>query len=644
MLLKTAQVKIFRHVLDSTEVAIQPDVTCIVGKNESGKTAFLEAVRRLNPAQPAKFSIGKHYPAWLEKLHRRQGKNLEDVRPIIAKFAIEDSDRMAFAETFGEGVLKSSEINVDRSYDGCIHILDATFDEAKAVGNIIEKADLPTGLKGRSQKVKTFEELAAFASELLQSSEEDDEKNEQRKAAGQALQTKTKELFGKEKSFNQLALNHLWARVPKFFYYAEYSRLPGIVKIRDLLKSKPEELDVDDLTARSLLELAGAEDDYLLNPDYETRKRELENVANAITQDVLKYWSTNTDLRVLIDITQTTERRNDGQHSVLDEMHVRMYDNRHMLSLPFGERSSGFQWFFSFLAAFSRYEYDSSPIIILLDEPALGLHAKAQKDFLKFIDERLAKRCQVVYTTHSPFMIQPSHLERARVVEDKGRDTGSVMTSSVLTTDPDTLFPLQGALGYDIAQNLLITQNNLVVEGISDFIYLTALSDFLKEKGRKHLDDRWSIKPVGSVDSIPTFVALLGMHLDVTVLVDSRKEGHQRLTSLAKDGYLRATRIVTVGEVLGKTAADIEDMFEVSEYLDLYNKAFSKKLTDSDLTGTDPIVRRIARKEGVDRFDHGKPAETLLRDKLTYLPKLKEPTLSNFEKLFERLNGTLSPQ
>jgi predicted ATP-dependent endonuclease of OLD family len=274
--------------------------------------------------------------------------------------------------------------------------------------------------------------------------------------------------------------------------------------------------------------MAAADDDYLLNPDYERRKRELENVANALTQDVLEYWSQNTSLRVNPDIDKTTVTKPNGQTTVIDELKIRIWDDKHFLSLPFNEHSTGFQWFFSFLAAFSEYEYKDEPVIILLDEPGLGLHGKAQADFLRFIEERLAPKRQVIYTTHSPFMVQPNKLERARIVEEKSRDEGSKVTSDVLTTDPDTLFPLQGALGYDLAQHMFISKNNLILEGTSDYTYIIAISDYLIEKGRHGLRPDWTLIPVGGADLIPTFVALLGIHLDLTVVVDARKEGNQK--------------------------------------------------------------------------------------------------------------------
>jgi hypothetical protein len=116
-----------------------------------------------------------------------------------------------------------------------------------------------------------------------------------------------------------------------------------------------------------------------------------------------------------------------------------------------------------------------------------------------------------------------------RLAEDRGKEEGAVLSSDVLKCDRDTLFPLQGALGYDLVQHLFAAENNVVVEGTSDYAYLKLISDYLALNGRACLDSKRSIVPVGGADLIPTFVALLGNHLKVTVLVDSRKGGNQRL-------------------------------------------------------------------------------------------------------------------
>ncbi|MDQ6945889.1 MAG: hypothetical protein M3256_06345 [Actinomycetota bacterium] len=236
-------------------------------------------------------------------------------------------------------------------------------------------------------------------------------------------------------------------------------------------------------------------------------------------------------------------------------------------------------------------------------------------------------------------MVQTGKMERARLVEDKGEDVGSKISSDVFSTDADTLFPLQAALGYDIAQSLFMGPDNLLVEGTSDFTYLTVLSDFLKAQGRNHLNDRWRLLPAGGSTNIPTFVALLGQHLEITVLMDAGGPT-QKVFDLAKQGYLASKRLITVAEVSGKKESDIEDLFEVDEYLQLYNAAFGRKFAQGDLTGSDRILSRIARKQGT--FDHGLPADYLLRNRDKILPTLSAKTLDRFEKLFETVNRTLT--
>jgi energy-coupling factor transporter ATP-binding protein EcfA2 len=476
MKLTNATARWFRNILDSSAVEIDDKVTAIVGKNESGKTSFLTALARLNPARPVgKFDVHADYPAWLEKKHRHAGYVLPDVKPIEVTFTVTDEDRQAWDGALGSGVIRAAQITASRSYADKYVVSGHDPDEGAAVVHVVRSAAVTPEAAPSAHAAASFAELQTAVQQMKGS-------GDAAAAATAASLEKAVTAYLRGKTLAQLAHEAVAARIPKFFYFANYSSIPKQIKIRDLLhraKSNLAGLSDDERTAVSLLRQAATDDEYLLNADYELRKRELENVANAITDDVLGYWTQNPDLRVLIDITPVIEGQAPNQQVVPDELKVRVWDDRHRLSLGFGGRSSGFQWFFSFLAAFAEYEASRDPLIILLDEPALGLHARAQSDFLRFIDERLAPKHQVVYTTHSPFMVPPGQLERVRVVEDAGRDRGSVISSNVLTKDPDTIFPLQGALGYDLAQHLFVGPDNLVVEGTSDFTYLTTLSDHL---------------------------------------------------------------------------------------------------------------------------------------------------------------------
>jgi hypothetical protein len=237
-------------------------------------------------------------------------------------------------------------------------------------------------------------------------------------------------------------------------------------------------------------------------------------------------------------------------------------------------------------------------------------------------------------------MIEPGHLDRVRIVEDQGPDKGAVVSSQVLAIDRDSLFPLQAALGYDIAQSLFIGPDNLVIEGTSDLTYLDVLSRYLRSLGRTGLDERWRLVPTGSASNIPTFVALLGRHLDVTVVVDAATQGMQRLTNMIDQGLLDRQRFITIGEVTGTRYADIEDLFTEGDYLKLFNGAMGRTLKTRDLPPGDRIVKRLTDHEGAD-FDHGLPADHLLRNRDKLCPTFSATTLDRFEELFKRINQTL---
>jgi hypothetical protein len=633
MILRRFQVGHFRNVLDSGPIPVEGDVTCLVGKNESGKTAMLHALQRLNPARPATFEIEADYPRWLLVRDRKEGK-AESAVPIRATFELEQDDIAAIEGVFGSGVVKETMVDYWRTYDGSF-LISITPDEAKAVANLVKAAGAGTNAK-KFLTLDTFKDLIASIATARQSGDLTEKVSEELDAVAAAV---TK-LLG-DKTLTQKVIAAVDGRLPKFFYFGEYSTLPGRIDLREIAGEDPP-ASTGLQTAWALLQLAGTDTSRLGEEEYELRMAELEAVSIDLTRQVFEYWTQNTDLSVTIDVDKVTENVPNGQTAVARYLDVRVRDSRHGYTGNFEQRSSGFQWFFSFLAAFSEFESRPGRVVVLLDEPALTLHARAQQDFLRFINERLAPKHQVIYTTHSPFMVETGHLERARIVEDKGPEIGSQVTTEVLATDRDSLFPLQAALGYDIAQNLFVGPDNLLVEGTSDFTYLTVLSDHLKSESRTALDDRWRILPCGGVQNIPTFVALLGAHLDVSVLIDSGTQGAQRLTELGNRGLLNPSRLVTIGQVTGAKNADIEDVFDVADYLVIYNAATGQSLTEQDLPPGDRIVKRIAAKIGGD-FEHGDPADYFLRHRDEVLPKLSPGTLDRFAQLIEALNKTLPP-
>jgi predicted ATP-dependent endonuclease of OLD family len=625
------RVRKFRNIVDSGDINVTTDVTCLVGMNEAGKTTVLAALHRLHPADDATFVTQQDYPRWLLTKDRKADV-IAETRPIEADFTLSEDEQRTIAETFGEGVLTSENVTVYRKYDSKTTYWIVSVDESKAVSHFVGSLDLPKEVAAPLSAAPRFADLARQIATQAEGAEE---------PMATALAAATTALNAHIGTGNLVEAVLRLLTLPTFFYFGEYSVLEGRIDLLRLSEGEEEETaSTSDQTARSLLALADTTPEALRSDDYEDRRAELEAVSNDLTEQVFEYWKQNPSLRVRFDIDRTIENDAQGRPRVTKNvLDIRVEDTRHFFTNNFNQRSSGFRWFFSFMAAFTEFESRNDDFVILLDEPGLTLHGRAQADFLRFIDERLAPVAQVLYTTHSPFMVETGQIGRVRIVEDKGPRDGAVVSQEVLSVDSDSLFPLQAALGYDVAQHLFIGNHNLLVEGPSDLLYLDLVSRKLGDDKRTPLDEHWRILPAGSASNIPAFVALIGRELEVTVLVDSGTEGAGRLDAAMEAGRLRKDRLIRVGDIISAKHADIEDLFTVEEYLALYNKAFSRRVKESDLGHGDRIVHRLQEKHG--KFDHYKPADVLLRDPRR-LDGLSEETLNNFAALIERINSTAS--
>src|SRR5207244_2676255 len=158
---------------------------------------------------------------------------------------------------------------------------------------------------------------------------------------------------------------------------------------------------------------------------------------------------------------------------------------------------------------------------------SLSLHGLKQREFRTTIS-RLAESNQTLYTTHSPFLVGPSELDLVRVVEMTDRTVGTKVHTSITASDPGALLPLQEALGYDLAQSLFAQQRNLVLEGLTDYWYVDAVAQLLREAKTVDLNEKIALQPAGDAGKLVYYATILhAQKLKVAALLDSDAAGDQ---------------------------------------------------------------------------------------------------------------------
>lgn len=626
MLLKKVTIHKYKSFLTEQSYEVESAITRIVGKNESGKTALLEALAKSNYFEDNtefKFDKDLDYPrSELTKVRN------ENPAVLTCEYELSDAIIKSVEDDFAEGIVAGKTFSVTSYYDNkkTTTGVDVDFDVFKEW--LIATFDIGDQCKELIHAATSYPELECAVSE-------NNALPGMKEVKGELDRIKKDSNGWSNPLEGYIYCKYVSPAIPKLWYFSDYFSLPCRINLSEFATGKPtgnlssEEFKI----AKALFELSGLQlSDIQSESNFEAFKAQLEATSNSITDEMFEYWSTNQNLEIRFEI----EHAPNG----VRYLNIRIYNSKHRVTLPLKNRSKGFLWFFSFLVWFSKIQGDkNSKYILLLDEPGLSLHASAQNDLLRFIDEKLAPDYQVIYTTHSPFMIDSLKLNEVRTVYDtQNPKVGSVVSDAVEEKDSDTLFPLQAALGYTIAQNLYVSPNNLLVEGISDLVYLNHFSAILKEAGKEGLKEDVTIVPVGGADKIATFISLMrGNELSTVCLLDTftDQSAQARLKRMVEQKIIADKKILFYHTAINQTFADIEDLFSKEEYLVLYKGAFGTTVQMSDLDTDKPIMAQLKRING-KAFNHYSPANYMAKNigSLAF----SEETLERFEKLFKLVN------
>ena len=682
----------FRSVVDSGWVTVD-DVTAFIGTNESGKTNLLLPLWKLRPAKE-----GAIVP--LSDMPRKEYSGMRNQKPSpVFVRAIFETNKQEAAQLSKLTLLPPEEfaqIEVSRSFDGrhsvgfpraspartapVASVTDATQGARTALDELELKPEQAGAKAAVLAVLETAEEVTTGLADVstdvvnqviavLAAGGVADPKLEPLIEKAIASLTAVSTSLGQpHPSANDAAGKLALSLAPRFVYYSNYGNLdseiylPQVIQnlARTGLGAKEEAkartlkvlFDFVNLKPDEILELGREFRDpgnptRVANPDeanaVAAKKKErsilLQSASTKLTKDFRTWWKQG-DYRFRFEA--------DGDH-----FRIWVADERRPEEVELEGRSTGLQWFLSFYLVFlveSSEAHDDA--ILLLDEPGLSLHPLAQSDLLAFFHS-LSKENQLLYTTHSPFLVDADRLDRVRkvfVTEEGATSVTSDLGAGATTSEKGSGYAVHAALGLSVSQSLLIGCTPVLVEGASDQHYLTAIKQVLASHGLLATGKELVFPPCGGAKGIKPVVALLGGKDNVLpfVVLDGDRPGHELGEALRRDLYsTEQEKLLDVSTFAGIAGAEIEDLIPLrmlGKQVDRMFRDHDNSFVDVAKTGV-PVVGQIeswAKTEGII-LEKGWKVELSKRVKQLLLSKGLErtdPTVDLWAKLFRRFTET----
>ena len=619
MTLKRFRVTNFRSIMDSGWIDCD-DVTSLVGINEAGKSNVILALWKLRPVRDGE----------IDPLHDMPTKEFSSWRSIPEKIVFISAD-FELNSALVDKVVDlckcdrdaAAIVNIRRRYDGKYIVcfpnykkgqsIDATIvteiisNAASQLSDLKEKTKAEAGIKDKV--LTSYENILSLLSSKTALIQTDLDEIKKKYPTG-ITQSATSEIYPHlqntqraiDKVFSVLnpanptdnaeVRKLMLAEMPSFVYYSNYGNLDAQIYLPHAIKwlNNEEVAGIDNnakvRTLRVLFDFVKLNPQEVLELGKDPVRVVVDNYGRETTkqptaEEIEKATEQKAARAILLNSASTDLTRKfrewwkqgnyifrfqaDGEF-----FKIWVSDEKRPEEIELERRSTGLQWFLSFFLIFLVESQEAHKgAILLLDEAGQSLHPLAQKDLIAFFDN-LAKTNQLIYTTHSPFLVDTSNIDRAKVVYSD--ENGLTVVSSDLRAADDKLneksiYAVHAALGLSVSDILLQGCQPIIVEGPSDQHYFNAIKLYLIRNKKYAPNMELVFMPSGGVRGVAGVVSIV-----------SGKDGELPLVILDADGSGKSAKnklqsglynhnpnaIIDIGEFLDFDNGEVEDLLPPS--------------------------------------------------------------------------------
>lgn len=278
---------------------------------------------------------------------------------------------------------------------------------------------------------------------------------------------------------------------PIFEIFEDFgSLLPNRIDLEDIIKENDQVEGYK--AARNFLTIASLDYSFFQQPSSRILKQKIENLNSKLTLDFQDFWQQYVGRKNKIRISFELDHYSTTHGEKVGKPYLEFWVKDEGERLYPKQRSRGVRWFLSFylelMAASTR---DKQHLVLLVDEPGVSLHARAQEDVLKVFED-IKKNIQVIYTTHSPHLVDIDKLHRVLAIQrddvENHRSATTILDPvGLVDASPDTLSPLQSIMGNPVGnQEFSVDKFNVIVNDVGTFYLLTAALTLIGYKGRIH--------------------------------------------------------------------------------------------------------------------------------------------------------------